>query len=61
MKKEKIDWSSKTLVGKPKVKLPKYSAKKALLKGRNFNEKLVGEGRTGYFDAEMVEETKWLG
>jgi hypothetical protein len=54
-KKKKED----LIIGKPKVKLPKYSAKKALLSGGD--RKLVSEGRTGYFDKEMVEERKkWL-
>jgi hypothetical protein len=54
---------SKKLLGqkilkKPKVTLKKISAEKIILK--NGNQALVKEGRTGFFNKEMVEETKWL-
>ena len=52
---------ARTIVGKPKVSLPSYSARKALLQGSG-NYHLVKEGKVGTFDKELMEERiKWLG
>jgi len=47
-----------TILKTPTQKLPSYDAKKIIMKGER--QSLVREGRTGFFNKEMVEETKWL-
>lgn len=47
------------LLKKPQAKLPSVSPKKFITSGLGHNS-LVKEGRTGYFNKEMMEETKWL-
>jgi DNA-directed RNA polymerase alpha subunit len=47
------------LLKKPKLKLPKVSARKAIVSGDD-RQSLVREGRTGYFKEEMVREQTWL-
>ncbi len=44
---------------KPTVKVPSVDPKKFITKGLG-HQGLVKEGRTGYFNKEMMEETKWL-
>jgi len=55
MKKKK----QQRILTKPKVKLPRFSAEKAILKDKGYH-RLVSEGRVGTFDEEMMEEAKWL-
>ena len=44
---------------KPKAKLPSTDPKKFITEGLG-KQSLVREGRTGYFNEEMMEEAKWL-
>ncbi len=50
----------KKILGKPKIKLPKYSAERAIMKGLPDKARLVSEGETGYFKKEYEKESKWL-
>jgi hypothetical protein len=50
---------SKKLLKKPTAKLPKVSARKAIVSGDD-RQRLVREGRTGYFQEELMEEARWL-
>ena len=47
------------LLKKPKAKLPSTDPKGFITRGLG-KPKMVSEGRTGYFNSEMMEETKWL-
>jgi hypothetical protein len=49
----------KKFIKKPKAKLPSVDPKKFITKGLGHTP-LVGEGRTGYFNQEMMGERKWL-
>jgi hypothetical protein len=55
-KKSKI--TKGKILKKPTQKLPSYDSKRILLKGEK--KALVTEGRTGYFNKELMEEVKWL-
>lgn len=48
-----------TILRKPTAKLPSTDPKKFITKGMG-KQSLVREGRTGFFNEEMMEETKWL-
>jgi hypothetical protein len=45
------------VLSKPTAKLPSTDPKKFI---RGGGDRLVREGRTGFFNEEMMEETKWL-
>jgi hypothetical protein len=47
-----------TILKTPTQKLPSYDAKKIIMKGER--QVLVREGRTGFFNRELMEEAKWL-
>ncbi len=47
------------LLKKPSVKLPSIDPKRFITHGAG-HQSLVKEGRSGYFNKEMMEETKWL-
>ena len=49
----------KKISRKPKIKIQKLSAEKAILKDKGVH-RLVSEGRTGTFREELMEEAKWL-
>jgi hypothetical protein len=58
---KKFKLEGKKFYRKPKADLPKYSAVSAVKKIAENTEPLVKEGRTGYFQKEMMEEKrKWL-
>ncbi len=47
------------ILKKPTVKPPSVDPKKFITQGAG-HQALVKEGRSGYFNKEMMEETKWL-
>ena len=59
VKRKEKESKKKRILSKPKAKLPSTDPKKFLTHGLE-RQSLVREGRTGYFNKEMMEEAKWL-
>jgi hypothetical protein len=57
--KKKQGIFGKKFLKKPTQKLPSTDPKKFITRGLG-RQSLVREGRTGYFNEEMMEEAKWL-